>query len=401
MNLTETEEDKKFREEVKAFLESALSPELVRAGENTTSIFSDFDAAIAWQKILHDKGWLLSNWPVEHGGNGWTLAQKTIFETECKKHNAPALFSLGIQMLGPIIIKYGTDEQKDLYLERIASTEDIWCQGYSEPNAGSDLAALKTSAKREGKDYIVNGSKIWTSYAHRSNMIFCLVRTSTEGPKQAGISFLLIDMNTPGVQVDEIISIDGEVEQCQVFFDDVRVPAANLVGEENQGWEISKYLLQLERGGYSYFNALNKSILKLRKIAEHQLCDNGSKMIDDPVFADKLANLEMEKLALEFTEHRVRLDENIFRENPAISSVPKLVGTELGQKLDLLGLELRNGYTAPLQNHALSPQYEGDVIGDAHGIALTNSYLNNRASTIYGGSAQVQRNIIAKQLMKS
>lgn len=401
MNLTETEADKTFRDEVKQFLASALTPKLVRAGENTTSIFSDFDAAIAWQKILYEKGWLLSGWPVEHGGTGWTLAQKTIFETECKKHNAPALFSLGIQMLGPIIIKYGTPEQKDRYLDRIASTEDIWCQGYSEPNAGSDLAALKTSAKRDGDDYIVNGSKIWTSYAHRSNMIFCLVRTSNEGPKQAGISFLLIDMSSPGVQVDKIISIDGEVEQCQVFFDDVRVPASNLIGEENQGWEISKYLLQLERGGYSYFNALNKNILKLRHIAEKQPLDDGIAMIDDPVFADKLAKLEMEKLALEFTEHRMRLDENIYHENPAISSVPKLVGTELGQKLDLLGLELRNGYTAPLQNHVLSPDYDGDTIGDADGVALTNAYLNNRASTIYGGSAQVQRNIIAKQLMKS
>lgn len=401
MNLQETEADKAFREEVRAFLSQALTPELIQAGKKTTSIFSDFDASIEWQKILYEKGWLLSSWPVEHGGNGWTLAQKTIFETECKIHHAPALFALGIQMLGPILIEFGTPEQIEKYLDRIASTEDVWCQGYSEPGAGSDLAALKTAAIRDGDDYIVNGTKIWTSYAHRSNMIFCLTRTSNEGPKQAGISFLLIDMNTPGIKVEKITSLDGEVEQCQVFFDDVRVPIANRVGEENQGWDIAKYLLQLERSGYSYFNALNQSIYKIRHLAEKELSASGQEMIDDPVFATKLAELEMEKLALEYTEHRIRLDEKIFEQNPAISSLPKIVGTELSQKLDELALELRNGYTAVQQNHALAPGYDGEMIGDEDGIAITNSYLNNRASTIYGGSVQVQRNIIARQLLKS
>ena len=252
MDLTLSQANIAFREEVKAFLEEALTPELKRAGLYMTSVFSDFEASLVWQKILLKKGWLAPDWPVEYGGIDWTLAQKSIFLEESQKAGAPALISMAIQMLGPMLIKYGTQQQQDELLPRILSGEDIWCQGYSEPGAGSDLASLQMKAVSDGDDYILNGSKIWTSFAQHANKIFCLVRTNTEGKPQAGISFLLMDIDLPGITVDPIVSIDGEVEQCQVFFEDVRVPKGNLLGEENQGWEVAKYLLEFERGGYSY-----------------------------------------------------------------------------------------------------------------------------------------------------
>jgi alkylation response protein AidB-like acyl-CoA dehydrogenase len=244
----ESREIARFRDEVREFLDVALTDRLRRAGRNMTSVFADFDAAMEWQAILHAKGWLVPEWPVEHGGTGWSQELRHVFRDECSLAFAPSLIPMGLQMLGPVIIRYGSEAQKRDLLPRILSGEDRWCQGYSEPNAGSDLASLQTRAVRDGDHYIVNGTKIWTSYAHRSNRIFCLVRTSADGPKQRGISFFLIDLDMPGITVSPIVGNDGNVEQCQVFFDDVRVPVDHRVGAENQGWEIAKYLLEFERG---------------------------------------------------------------------------------------------------------------------------------------------------------
>ena len=254
-------------------------------------------------------------------------------------------------------------------------------------------------AVADGDDYILNGSKIWTSFAQHSNKIFCLVRTSTEGKPQAGISFLLMDIDLPGITVDPIVSIDGEVEQCQVFFEDVRVPKTNLVGEENQGWGVAKYLLEFERGGYSYYVALNKQLKMIKQLAAEEVTVDDVSYRDDPVFANRLAELEVDKLALEFVEHRIKATLLAGGNPGALSSMTKVVGTELSQQLDELALELRGNYLAPLQNHVLAPSYQGETLGSEAGISVMNSYLNNRAATIYGGTAQVQRNIIAKLVL--
>lgn len=399
MDLTHSQEDIAFREEVRQFLKESLPPTLKCAGLRMTSIFSDFDAAMAWQKILYEKGWLAPEWPEEWGGTRWSLAQRTIFQEECKLAGAPALMPMGIQMLGPILLKYGTPEQKDRLLPRILSGEDVWCQGYSEPNSGSDLASLKMRATADGDDYLLNGTKIWTSFAHRSNKIFCLVRTSGEGKPQSGISFILVDMNLPGVTVSPIVSIDGEVEQCQVFFKDVRVPKSSLVGSENQGWEVAKYLLEFERGGYSYYVMLNKQLSLINKLAAESSTDKGECFQDDPIFASRLAELEIDKLALEYCEHRIKATSAEGGNPGVLSSMAKVVGTELSQQLDQLALELRGCYLAPLQNAVLAPDYSGPTIGPALGATVMNAYLNNRAATIYGGTSQVQRNIIAKQVL--
>jgi len=361
-----------------------------------TSVFSNFESAMRWQQILFEKGWVAPDWPVEHGGTGWTLNQKVIFIDECKKAGAPSVLPMGIQMLGPILARYGSRYQKEYLMPRILTGEDIWCQGYSEPGAGSDLASLKMRAVADGDDYVLNGSKIWTSFAHHSNKIFCLVRTGFEGKPQAGISFLLIDLDTPGVSVDPIVSFDGNVEQCQVFFEDARVPKSNLVGEENQGWEIAKYLLEFERGGHCYYAALNKQIVQIRQIAADEMTAEGVPFEHDPVFADRLAELEVDKLALEFTEHRINADTGKGGSSGHLSSLVKVVGTELSQQFDELALELRGCYLVPAQNEVFEYGYDGDPVGPASGLNIFNAYLNNRGSTIYGGSAEIQRNIMAK-----
>lgn len=399
MDLTLSDQDLAFREEVRAFLDEALTPELRRAGERTTSDFSDYDASLEWQRILYEKGWLTADWPEEYGGTGWTLSQRAIFREECARANAPVILYFSLLMIGPILMEYGTGEQKAELLPRMLSGEDLWCQGYSEPNAGSDLASLQTRAVRQGDDYIVNGSKIWTSYAHRANRIFCLVRTSTEGKPQAGISFLLIDMESPGVKVEPITGNDGEVEQCQVFFDDVRVPVSNLVGKENQGWEIAKYLLEFERGIFCHYPTLEKHIRLLRQLAQSRLDCNGTPYSKDPLFQARLAELDIDKLALEFLEHRIRASISAGANPGPLSSVVKVVGAELLQRIEELSLEVRGMYLAPMQNEVLAPDYDGPTIGPAEGVTLMNQYLNHRAATLYGGSSQIQRNIIAKVIL--
>lgn len=391
--------DNVFRSEVRAFLAESLTPEIKRAGELMTSVFADFDATMDWHKTLHAKGWVAPDWPQEHGGTGWTLSQRYIFQEECKLANAPALFAMGLQMLGPMLIRYGSAEQKDYYLPRMLSGEDVWCQGYSEPGAGSDLASLMTAAVRDGDDYIINGSKIWTSYAQHSNKIFCLVRTSKEGKPQAGISFILVDMDTKGLSVEPIVGLDGTVEQCQVYFDDVRVPAANLVGAENQGWDVAKSLLEFERGGHNFTIDHKKQMAKIDRQASTQLSGDGGLWKDNLVFEAKLADVAVDALALEFTELRVKGAFVAGGNAGALSSLIKVMGTEIGQRFNELSVEIMAEHAFVKQLDALLPGFEGEAIGPSCGLTTMAEYINNRAATIYGGSAEIQRDIIAKRVL--
>ena len=398
MDLKFSDEDVAFREQVRDYLQSALTPELVRAGKRTTSIFSDFDASMEWQRILYKKGWVVPDWPEEYGGPGWTLTQRAIFKEECIRAHAPGLQLSGLMLLGPILMKYGTEKQKEL-LEPILSGEDVWAQGYSEPNAGSDLASLQTKALLDGDEYVVNGSKIWTSYAHRSNKIFCLVRTNNAGAPQKGISFLLMDMDLPGMTCDQIVGLDGEVEQCQIFFEDVRVPVDNLVGEENQGWEIAKYLLEFERGMINQYPSIAKRLKVVRDTAAQKPVAGSDSLVHSPVFSAQLAEVEIDNLSLEQMENRIRASISAGQNPGTLASLVKVAGTELSQRVDQLALEAQGTFIAVDQKQALEPAYTGNYLGCESGLTVMNYYLNNRASTIYGGSAQVQRNIIAKVVL--
>lgn len=399
MELSVSQELQDFRQEVLAFLEEVKTSRLVKAGERATSVFPDIEVTLEWQRILYKKGWLVPTWPKEWGGCGWSMEQKIILEEESQLAGMPFLMPMGIAMLGPVLIHYGTEEQKKNLLPRMLSTEDVWCQGYSEPGSGSDLASLKTRAISDGDDYVVNGSKIWTSMAHHANKIFCLVKTDLDCKPQKGISFLLIDLDTPGITIEEIVSSDGEVEQCQVFFDDVRVPKANLVGDENQGWSVAKYLLEFERGGGAYYPSLYKQIDKVKAFAAEQKNHAGISFIDELSYSNKLADLEIESLALRFLEFRVHSSAAAGKNPGALSSMQKIVSTELSQQLDELALDARGAYVGVHMNETLSPDFDGDYVGSEKGAPVTNHYLNNRASTIYGGTAQIQRNIIAKLVL--
>jgi len=393
-------DDSTFRIQVQTFLAESLTPKMKRAGMLMTSVFADFEMGLAWHKILHRKGWIAPDWPEEYGGTGWSLNQRYIFQEECKLANAPAVFALGLQMLGPMLIRYGTKEQKDFYLPRILSGEDSWCQGYSEPGAGSDLASLTTAAVLDGNDYVINGSKIWTSYAQYSNKIFCLVRTSKEGKPQAGISFILVDMDSAGLSVKPIDGLDGTVEQCQVFFDDVRVPAANIVGGENKGWDVAKYLLEFERGGHNYTIDHKKQMAKINRQIDSQSSAGNLLSRDNPVFMAKFADVAVDALALEFTELRVKGAFEAGGNAGALSSLSKVMGTEIGQRLSELSLELMAEHALVKQLDALEPEFEGDIIGPECGLTTMAEYINGRASTIYGGSAEIQRDIIAKRVLR-
>lgn len=399
MDLSVSQELVSFRHEVREFLSASLTPELVRAGKRATSIFPDFEASMRWQTILNEKGWVAPGWPPEFGGAGWSVEQMAIFQEECVAANAPALYPMGLLMLGPVLMHYGTPAQQKMLLPRLLSGEDFWCQGYSETGAGSDLAALKTRAESAGDDYIVNGSKIWTTGAQHANKMFCLVRTAFEGKPQLGISFLLIELDAPGVTVDPIVSLDGEVEQGQVFLDNVRVPKSNLIGAENEGWSVAKFLLEFERGGSSYNVFVERQLVAVQALIEEQREAFGRSMGDAPAFCDALAELEIDSLALKFLEHRITSASAAGGNPGALASMQKIVGSELSQKVDELSVALQGSYGAVKQNEALDPSFTSAPFGCESGVKMMNHYLNNRAATIFGGTSEVQRNIIAKQVL--
>ena len=398
MDLELSAADLAFRDEARAFLADNLPPELQAAGRAATSVFMDRRHSLAWQAILHAKGWVAPSWPVEYGGAGWTDMQRYIFASECARAGAPSLAPMGLRMVGPCLMRYGTDAQKALYLPRILSGEDYWCQGYSEPGAGSDLASLQLRAEADGADYVLNGSKIWTTHAHWANRMFLLARTRFEGKPQAGITFLLMDMATKGVSVKPIITLAGEHEVNQIFFDDVRVPMANRLGEENAGWTVAKYLLEFERGGGSAAG-LQVSLRRLRAMAETEASDDKGPLIDEPLFRRRLAAEEVTVAAIEMTEHRV-MSALAAGNNPGpASSMLKTQGTEAMQRIDELAIEVAAHYAAVHQPQARAAGSNIAAIGPDHSLTAMARYLNNRAGSIYGGSNEIQRDIMARLVL--
>lgn len=397
MNLTFSQAEETFREAVRDFLSDRLTPELKRYAARMTSVYAGKDVALEWQAILVDQGWAAPSWPVAYGGCDWTVAQHYIFDVEMARAGAPPLSPMGIGMCGPALIGHGSTEQKDYYLPRILSGEDFWCQGYSEPHAGSDLAQLSMSAEDDGDAFICNGSKIWTTHAHEANMMFCLVRTDASGKPQQGITFLLIDMTAPGVTVDPIIMLSGEHIQNAVFFDNVRVPKANVVGEVDKGWTVAKYLLEFERGGSSYGPRLLQRLSALRRTA----ADLGKL---DAALQARIAAAEMDAGALEAAE-LMMMSELAGGGMPGLkASMMKIKGTELSQHVTEIALDIAGLHVQPFQPEHTSPG--GPVVthhtsnqglaGPDSLVTVAPKYLNDRAGSIYAGSNEIQRNILAK-----
>ncbi len=398
MDLNLSAEDRAFQAEVRAFLEAELTPALREAGRRTTSVFTDRDLNLPWHRILHRKGWVAPAWPVEYGGPGWTEMQRHIFASECALAGGPSLSPMGLRMVGPCIQRFGTDAQKAHYLPRILSGEDYWCQGYSEPGSGSDLASLQLRAVRDGDDYVLNGSKIWTTHAHFANRMFCLVRTRFDGKPQAGITFLLLDMDTPGITVKPIITMAGDHEVNQVFFDEARVPVSGRLGEENQGWTVAKYLLEFERGGGAAAG-LKLSVARIRDMARAEPLGDGRTLMDDPDFASRLTQADMAVQAIEMTEHRVLSALASGRAPGPASSMLKTQSTEMMQQLDALAVEAAQHYAAVFQPEARAAGTNVEAVGPDHSLVSMARYLNNRAATIYGGSNEIQRNIMAQLVL--
>lgn len=389
MRLDLSSQDIEFQQEVRAFLRDKLSPELAAAGRLATSVFIEPEFTLPWQRILHERGWVAPHWPKEYGGTGWTEMQRYIFASECARAGAPGLAPMGLGMVGPCIIGYGTPEQKAHYLPRILSGEDYWCQGYSEPGSGSDLASLQLRAMSDGDDYVLNGTKIWTTHAHHANKMFCLVRTDPAAKAQQGITFLLLDMDTPGIKVDPIITLAGEHELNQVFFDDVRVPKSGRLGEENDGWSVAKYLLEFERSGGSSAG-LEAGLGRLQRYVAQLGC---------PDLMRLGAELGTRVEAIKGTEQRILSAVSSGKPPGPAASMLKIQRTELMQAVDELGILANGMYGGVQQLEAVHPLANVEPIGPAELVTAMPRYLNNRAGSIYGGSNEVQRNIIAKGVL--
>ncbi len=399
MDLSLSPADEAFRDEVRGFLDANLSEDFREASRLTSGVFAELDVGRRWHTILHQKGWIAPGWPTEYGGTGWTPMQRFIYERECAAAGTPRLFIMGLRMVGPVVMRFGRQDQKERYLPRILSGDDIWCQGYSEPGSGSDLASLQCRVLVDGEDYVLNGSKLWTTGAQFADRMFCLVRTSTEGKRQEGISFVLLDMDTPGIEVEPIITLAGDHEVNQVFFDDVRVPIANRIGEENDGWTVAKYLLEFERGGSAYGPGLAAAIQRLKGMAEVEPGGDGQALIEDADFRRKLAEAEIGVGAIDATEQRLMSAMNQGQNPGAASSMMKALGTEMTQRLSELGVEAVAYYAAPFQPDARVPGSNVEPIGPDHGVPVLPRYLNFRAASIYAGSNEIQRNIMAKLVL--
>ncbi len=400
MDLQFTPEEQAFRDEVRAFLAEHLPLELshkVQAGLRLDK--ADMER---WHAILNARGWLANHWPAQYGGPGWNAVQKFIFENECALAGAPRIVPFGVNMLGPVLIKYGSEAQKQYWLPRILNGEDWWCQGYSEPGAGSDLASVKTTAvlKRDegGDHYVVNGQKTWTTLGQHANMIFCLVRTDREAKAQSGISFLLVDMRSPGVEVRPIITLDGEHEVNEVFFTDVRVPAGNLVGEENKGWTYAKYLLTYERTNIAGVGFSVAALEKLKRVAATVQC-NGRPLAQDPLFAARLARVEIDLENMKTTNLRVIAAVAGGGVPGAESSMLKIRGTEIRQEILSLTRRAMGPYALPFEEEALHAGHEDRAVGPEGAAAAAANYFNYRKLSIFGGSNEIQKNIISKMIL--
>lgn len=396
MDLNFSPEEAAFREEVREFLHASLPGDLSRKVLEHRRLGKD--DYVRWQKILFEKGWIAAGWPVEHGGTGWSSIQRYIFEEESATAGAPRLTPFGLHMVGPVIIAFGSEAQKKQYLPRILSSEDWWCQGYSEPGSGSDLASLKTRAERQSEHYIVNGQKTWTTHAQYADMMFCLVRTSSTGKKQEGISFLLIDMHSPGVTVRPIITLEGEHEVNEVWFEDVKVPAQNMIGDEGRGWSYAKFLLSHERTGIAGVGHSKRELQLLKHIASQESAA-GRALIDDPLFRDRIAQVEIDLMALEITCLRVAAADRDGKAPGPEASILKIKGTEIQQDLTELMMEAVGPYALPHLPMAWGDHWIGAKVGPDYAAPLAARYLNYRKTSIYGGSNEIQRNIIAQMVL--
>ncbi len=397
MDLSFTPEEENFRAEVRAFLAASLPDRLAEMVANDKQL-SNTDMQ-QWHAILNKRGWLANHWPKQYGGPGWTAIEKFIFETECALAHAPRIVPLGVNMLGPVLIKYGTDAQKRHWLPRILDDSDWWAQGYSEPGAGSDLAALKTSAVRDeqGGHYVVNGQKTWTTWGQHANMMFCLVRTDREAKKQKGISFLLIDMTAPGVEVRPIVTLEGGSDLNEVFLTDVRVPAENLVGEENAGWTCAKYLLTYERTNIAGVGLSMAAMAQLKTVAAGQT-RNGRPLAEDPYFAARLARVDIDLENMKTTN--LRMISSVAGGVPgAESSMLKIRGSEIRQEISSLMRRAMGPYARPFVAEALADGFAGQAPGPVHAAAAAARYFNDRKLSIFGGSNEIQKNIIAKMIL--
>jgi len=389
-----------FRDAIREFLRTHLPERLREGSRSTPTVFAEPGIGREWQAILHAQGWLAYTWPQEHGGPGWSPLQRYLFEKECALADAPGLPALGLKLLASVLYTYGTPAQKAHYLPKILSGEHYWCQGFSEPGSGSDLASLRTRAVREGEHYRVNGSKLWTTHAHFADHIFCLVRTDTTVKPQQGITFLLIDMRQPGVRVRPILTLAGDHEVNEVFLDDVLVPVVDRVGEDGQGWEIAKFLLENERGGSCHAPRLLADIARLRKQAVQQPAGGGATLLEEPLFMAELGRLELEAQALEVTELRILEQLGEGKRPGPQSSIVKLVASDLRRSVDALAMSAC-GYVG-LQLETRRPLYGADapaaIDGKSAQVAAPR-YLNSQAWAIFGGSNEIQRTIIAKTVL--
>jgi pimeloyl-CoA dehydrogenase large subunit len=394
MHLQLTEDELAFRAEVRAFVRDNLPPSIREKSMAQRHLSKD--DYVRWTRILADKGWAVPHWPKEWGGTGWTPVKQAIFLDETQRGNAPEAIAFGVNMVGPVIYTFGSQAQKERFLPRIVDLRDWWCQGFSEPGAGSDLASLRTSARRDGDSWVISGQKTWTTMAQYADWIFVLARTNAEVKKQEGISFLLVDMKTPGITVRPIQTIDGGHEVNEVFFDDVRAPLDALVGKENKGWDYAKFLLANERNGIARVGISKARLDRVRALAAIPVYGSGPK-IDDPFFRAKLAAVEVELKALEMTQMRVISNRrNDGRPDPA-SSVLKIKGSEIQQATTELLMEVVGPYALPYED----PDDRGNEppVGFDWAAPIAPAYFNYRKVSIYGGSNEIQRGIIAKAIL--
>ncbi len=400
MDLNFSPEELAFRAEVRSFLDAKLPADLSdKVHQGKRLVKEDF---LRWQKILHQQGWGAPMWPKEFGGTGWSPVQQHIFDEECSDAGAPLQLPFGLRMVAPVIMAFGNPSQQAYFLPRIVDGTDWWCQGYSEPGSGSDLASLKMSAVRtatsEGEHYLVNGQKTWNTLGQHANWIFCLVRTGSEGRQQEGISFLLIDMRTPGITVRPIIMLDGEHEINEVWFEDVKVPVHNLVGQENKGWTYAKFLLGHERTGIAGIGRSKRELKRLKAIARSET-SNGRALIEDQRFRDRIAQVELELMALEITNLRVLSAEGKKQAPGPEASILKIKGSEIQQMLSELMMQALGHYALPWLPEALDADWRGEPVGADYVAPLTGHYFNFRKTTIYGGSNEIQKNIIAQMIL--
>lgn len=399
MDLVLNAEELAFQDQVRNFLTTSL-PQEIKDRVRVAPSYVPKENTRRWQQLLYEQGWGAPNWPVKYGGTGWTAMQKYLYDSEYQAADCPRQSPFGIGMVGPVICAFGTGEQKKQHLNPIIRGEKFWCQGYSEPGSGSDLASLSTRAVRDGEEYVINGHKIWTSHAHHADFMFCLTRTDPDCKPQEGISFILIDMTAPGIAVKPIISIDGHHYLNEVFFDDVRVPITNRIGEENKGWTYAKFLLSHERTGIAGVGKSKRKVERLKAVAALEPTSDGESMLDDPNFTARIGQAEVSLQAMEFTQMRILAQEKAGQPPGPEASTLKIGGTQVEQTLNELMIEVIGNYAAPFPTDAQDIKRNEPSIGPEHGAGLMQEHLLRRAATIYGGSNEIQRNIIAKTVLE-